>query len=697
MFLKSISLKNFKRFDELSIRFPDDITVVTGPNEKGKSSLVSAIVAGLFYDPKKRNREIEALRSWQKPDRLYEITMELEASGDPYVLAKDFERKKLRLENLITGETQEEFKEVTRKLMELGGYRNAQLFESTSCVKQDQIAAIAAEKKELSRALEDLIGGGFGSRGFTEIIQRMEKAVGEMNRGRGESGWRAKNPGAIKALEDTIRRNEEAYAAAEAAFKNLDQAWIRFWRIEGELEKAAQDWELAKKQLENIKTYFETDKEIKALRKDVENLSRDLQEVQLCREKMRELDRYLEKLAPYQDVDYHEFLNIFHSIKIREKRLLELKDERREAAGREGKEIIQPAALYALFGLTLAGALGFWFSPWFFIAWIAEGALLFWVAFSRRAVKKITEKELERHILVLGEELKNTKADLAKKFEALNIESLEELEEAKQYFRQMENEKRLLESKTEGILRDKSPDELKARERELSGRLLVEEAKLKTVSLTGEPSPTDALVLEKSLEKHAKAKEELQKQVAEVKAIIAHTKVSEEDLFNLTAEREAMEKKLKKLLEKEKIYRLTAEMLLKAKQETEKNSRGILERYMQEFLREITDGRYEKISITDDWLLKVLSPEKGEEILPDGHLSRGTIDQFYLVARFAFLKLLFPNTRPLIILDDPFQSFDKKRRQKTRSILKELAHEFQIILFTHSNDYDDWGTIKRLP
>jgi len=179
MFLKSLYLKNFKRFDELKIDFPDDITVVIGPNEKGKSTLVSAIIAGLFYDPKKRNREIEVLRSWQSPDKFYEIKMEFEANGENCVLLKDFERKKIFFENQATGEKSDDFQEITEKFRQIGGYRNAKLFESTSCVRQEQIASVAVEKKELGRALEDLIGGGFGSRGFGEIIQRLEKAVAD--------------------------------------------------------------------------------------------------------------------------------------------------------------------------------------------------------------------------------------------------------------------------------------------------------------------------------------------------------------------------------------------------------------------------------------------------------------------------------------------------------------------------------------
>ncbi|HBA52510.1 TPA: hypothetical protein DCY68_01780, partial [Candidatus Azambacteria bacterium] len=300
MFLKSLYLKNFKRFDELKIDFPDDITVVIGPNEKGKSTLVSAIIAGLFYDPKKRNREIEVLRSWQSPDKFYEIKMEFEANGENCVLLKDFERKKIFFENQATGEKSDDFQEITEKFRQIGGYRNAKLFESTSCVRQEQIASVAVEKKELGRALEDLIGGGFGSRGFGEIIQRLEKAVADLNRGRGESGWRiAKNPGLIKSLEDKIGKNAETRLAAEEALKKVQDAWLNFWRLEGDFEKISKDIELSKKELENIRTYTSLRKEMADAKVKLEEISGDLREIEGLRKKISQLDAYLEKLEPY--------------------------------------------------------------------------------------------------------------------------------------------------------------------------------------------------------------------------------------------------------------------------------------------------------------------------------------------------------------------------------------------------------------
>jgi len=49
--------------------------------------------------------------------------------------------------------------------------------------------------------------------------------------------------------------------------------------------------------------------------------------------------------------------------------------------------------------------------------------------------------------------------------------------------------------------------------------------------------------------------------------------------------------------------------------------------------------------------------------------------------------------KSLILLDDPFHSFDDKRREKTKQVLNDLTSKFQVVLFTHSSDYDDWGNV----
>ena len=79
-----------------------------------------------------------------------------------------------------------------------------------------------------------------------------------------------------------------------------------------------------------------------------------------------------------------------------------------------------------------------------------------------------------------------------------------------------------------------------------------------------------------------------------------------------------------------------------------------------------------------------------DEVLPHRALtlSRGTMDQLYLAVRLAVCELALPeeDTAPLV-LDDALANFDDKRMALALDVLRELASERQILLFTcHSRE-----------
>ena len=152
MFIKSISLKNFKKFSELKVDFPADITVVRGPNERGKSTLLSAFLAGLFYDPKKSNQDIQALKSWNS-DRMYEIGFSIEHEGDDLELYKNFESGEAYLANKTKSEKLTTHAQIGEYLYKIGALRSSALFEHTACVEHDALAMVAEGKKDISQAL----------------------------------------------------------------------------------------------------------------------------------------------------------------------------------------------------------------------------------------------------------------------------------------------------------------------------------------------------------------------------------------------------------------------------------------------------------------------------------------------------------------------------------------------------------------
>lgn len=58
------------------------------------------------------------------------------------------------------------------------------------------------------------------------------------------------------------------------------------------------------------------------------------------------------------------------------------------------------------------------------------------------------------------------------------------------------------------------------------------------------------------------------------------------------------------------------------------------------------------------------------------------MDLSNLSVRFALLDVLFPNEKPVLILDDPFVNLDAKKIDAARKLIRKEAEDFQIIYFT---------------
>jgi hypothetical protein len=69
-------------------------------------------------------------------------------------------------------------------------------------------------------------------------------------------------------------------------------------------------------------------------------------------------------------------------------------------------------------------------------------------------------------------------------------------------------------------------------------------------------------------------------------------------------------------------------------------------------------------------------------------LSEGTLDQVYMAARLALVRLLTQERRPPLVLDDPFVTFDDERAVRALRVLRELSAEHQVIYLTASSRYD---------
>ncbi len=150
--------------------------------------------------------------------------------------------------------------------------------------------------------------------------------------------------------------------------------------------------------------------------------------------------------------------------------------------------------------------------------------------------------------------------------------------------------------------------------------------------------------------------------------------------------REISEKQLQKV--RNRISRLedtysalviAQEALAAARAELQRRFAPRITKRAQQMLARMTDGRYQSVTMQDDFSLQTSADR--EDILRDAlWRSDGTLDQLYLALRLAVAEELTPNA-PLI-LDDALVRFDDQRMRAAVDILRELAGNRQVILFT---------------
>ena len=124
---------------------------------------------------------------------------------------------------------------------------------------------------------------------------------------------------------------------------------------------------------------------------------------------------------------------------------------------------------------------------------------------------------------------------------------------------------------------------------------------------------------------------------------------------------------------------IAQETLAAARAELQRRFAPRITKRAQTLLARMTDGRYHSITMRDDFSLQAGAGL--EETLHDAlWRSDGTMDQLYLALRLAVAEELTPEA-PLI-LDDALVRFDDTRMRAAVDILRELAENRQVILFT---------------
>lgn len=108
----------------------------------------------------------------------------------------------------------------------------------------------------------------------------------------------------------------------------------------------------------------------------------------------------------------------------------------------------------------------------------------------------------------------------------------------------------------------------------------------------------------------------------------------------------------------------------------------IVSREAAALLGRMTEGAYRGVYFDRELRFSAQRTDEGA-VRELGYLSEGTQSQLYLSVRLAICRLLLSGEEPCpIVLDDVLATFDDVRARQTLRLLRELAQERQILLFT---------------
>ena len=207
-------------------------------------------------------------------------------------------------------------------------------------------------------------------------------------------------------------------------------------------------------------------------------------------------------------------------------------------------------------------------------------------------------------------------------------------------------------------------EELEALASKYDDTIPVRDAKTVSQQLAFYTQANDALI----------AKErELEKQAAVLSNTLPKPSELQSRILSLTERRREMK-------DKHDALGVAIEALEKASENMRSEASPKIASETSNLFSKITDGKYKALYADSGMRLTFL--EKDEAQVRDaGYLSAGTLDAAYISLRIALCEFLYKE-HPTLIFDDAFANMDDERLHNTLDFLMEISEDFQIIILS---------------
>ena len=699
MLLNKVELRNFKRFANFPAQFSPGINVVKGPlNETGKSSLLEGIIVALFHNPKSTARRLEDYASWGSTKR-FETNLEFEEKGNRYSLKKDFQKGTIKLVNQDTGEELDTPGEVSQKMGELLGTDSDNLFRYTSCIRQDQVSEVTSGRKEIGESLEEVVTGGEENILASKVIRKLDDKISEIRKGLDRP---ARFPGLLARLKGDIENSSHQLKQISNEVAEVEAKKIELVEINKDLAQIKHEYERSKTLLDKNKLRIEVELSIAKLAQKYNEIAQSLTEINTLMEKSRQANDALNSMEGLGgEAKVPAVRSELNGVQL-EKRNIEGDIAERRMEINQAKEELNKRKFYRLLGskqsiactaiISICGIIGTIASSLYFLALVIIGMASLTAAMRAKGI--LTQEEtkvsdLEDRIQKMEVALEESDVKERSLLTEVKSNTLEEFEEKEKDFWRWKEEQRKYKNQLEGKVGTRSIEEIEQQRMETARNLAVEQAKITEDIKATALSPERYIELEKVVEKLEARLKQREQDKNRCEVFIEMARFDVEEQIKLEEELDSLQRDLRLEERRVKVYELAKESMSRAKDDAFSSANEVLKKETQKYFAVFTNGKYDQVKIgngNSEFL--VYSREKDAWVKPE-ELSGGVIDEFYLAYRLALVKLIFGNKNPPLLLDDPFGNFDSVRLNKALQLFKDLSKDYQIIIFTLKDIYDE--------
>ncbi len=735
MKLLSLQATNFKKLNfKQPIRFPEGIVLITGLNESGKSTILDAILYGLFGrmirpTQKPSNEEILRYGSGESQVRLefaigenrYRVVREVHRTRPNRALL--YEIKPDGATKPIATTVNDTTSEIERLL---GGITYNEIVAST-----------VVDQKDLERLIKQRLDDRRKVINVFLNLESFNKVQEELDEDRVRVEGRGRTPGQLTVernqLEQLMEKRED-YHAKEVQLESLGE---KVKKLSAELETTQKQFVDADELRKILNDYGDAVKRRNSLEREtgdktvlISNLSQQLSDLSNERAELEDARKRLDDFSSLSDIEakLSQASKQLDVLREDEVKLSQLKSKREELRSeitksgsipaprvltREGSQGRTVWTYLAATGALGAGAVLLFFLTYALLA-VAVGSLavvsLILLARQIASLSEGVEVSKERQEVMVEEQrvqfrrselavVERSAEELSSEISKQTKEVLKSLSEIPEYAGRVEphdEPRQTLEAISAVFNQDKQSERVYAekvrfltlrleKEPELRQRLDNSKNELSRVeqelsSIKLPLLPEGLMYTDGTLVEANEYRDHLSDSVSRIRTQIKESIDREHELKEELKLGEGIDEKVEAqqrkvaLLEKElTVLKYSVKGLEQTSESLRNRVKPQVERYMGLILPVITSGRYKAVELDDDYTVKVFDPEAGE-FKPKEVFSGGTEDQVLLAMRLAFALALIPQAKgkspEFLFLDEPLGSSDRLRRDGILALLK---------------------------